>query len=247
MSLLAHIQHQRNTHGRGFALLLDPDEVDLERLPQRLAQAEQSGVHYIFVGGSLVTSGDTAAVVQAAKAATRLPVLLFPGHAAQVVPQADALLYLSLISGRNPEYLIGQHVASAHRIKQSGIEVIPTGYMLIDGGRPTSVSYISNTQPIPADKPDIAAATALAGTLMGQQLIYMDAGSGAQQPVSAQVISRVRKEIDVPLIVGGGIRTPEAAASALQAGADVVVVGNALEPDASDALMNAMAGAIKAI
>ena len=228
-------------------MLLDPDDTPLEQLPDKLRQAEQSGVHYVFVGGSLVTNGDTEALVRAVKHHTDLPVLVFPGHGMQVAPSADAILFLSLISGRNPEYLISQQVAAAPHIKRVGLETISTGYLLIDGGRPTSVSYISNTQPIPSDKPDIAAATALAGVMMGQQLIYLDAGSGAQNPVSAAMIQAVRHEVEVPIIVGGGIRTPGAAAIALKAGADIIVVGNALEDSTNGTLLQAMAGTVKTL
>jgi len=158
-------------------------------------------------------------------------VVLFPGSPSQVSPEADALLYLSLISGRNPDLLIGQHVVSAPIIRSSGLEVISTGYMVIDGGVPTTVSYMSHSAPIPADKPDIALCTAWAGEMQGKHLIYMDAGSGARSPISKEMIERVSGQIAVPLIVGGGIRTPEKVSENCRAGAQVIVVGCALEKD----------------
>jgi putative glycerol-1-phosphate prenyltransferase len=156
-------------------------------------------------------------------------VVLFPGDNLQINSHADAILFLSLISGRNPDLLIGKHVISAPILKDSGIEVVSTGYMLIDGGTPTSVSYMSNTTPIPANKRDIAVCTAMAGEMLGLKLIFMDAGSGALNPVGENMISAVKKSIDIPLIVGGGIRSAEKAKAAFEAGADVVVVGNAIE------------------
>ena len=162
-----------------------------------------------------------------------IPVILFPGSPSQVSPYADALLYLSLISGRNPELLIGQHVISAPMVKQSNLEIMSTGYMVIDGGAPTTVSYISNAAPIPADKVEIAACTAMAGDMLGMKLIYLDAGSGAKIPVNESLIAGVAQSITVPLIVGGGITTAEKAFNNCKSGADIVVVGNAIEKDAS--------------
>jgi putative glycerol-1-phosphate prenyltransferase len=160
-------------------------------------------------------------------------VILFPGSPSQVTRYADALLYLSLVSGRNADLLIGQHVLSAPLIKQSGLEVLPTGYMVIDGGAPTTVSYISNASPIPANKKEIAQCTAMAAEMLGMKLIYLDAGSGARTPVTEEMVASVSAQIEVPLIVGGGITSAEKAAAICQAGADVVVVGNAIEKDRS--------------
>jgi putative glycerol-1-phosphate prenyltransferase len=169
--------------------------------------------------------------VQHIKAQTDIPVILFPGSPSQVSKYADALLYLSLISGRNPELLIGQHVISAPVVKQSGLEIMPTGYMVIDGGAPTTVSYISNAAPIPADKNEIAMCTAMAGEMLGMKLIYMDAGSGARKPITESMIEKVAGTIEAPLIIGGGITEPEKAYRNCKAGADVIVVGNAIEKD----------------
>jgi len=215
----------------GFAVLADPDKVapaDMVYLAQLCADA---GVDYLFVGGSLLVSYQVEACVRRFKEECGIPVVLFPGSPLQVTPYADALLYLSLISGRNAELLIGQHVLSAPLVKASGLEVISTGYMVIDGGGATTVSYMSGSAPIPADKPDVALCTAWAGELQGKHIIYMDAGSGAGRPVTAEMIRKVSSHIAVPLVVGGGIQTPEKVYENCKAGASIVVVGNAIEKD----------------
>ena len=176
-----------------------------------------------------MTNGFFEKCISIIKQETQLPVILFPGDVMQVSKQADALLLLSLISGRNPDLLIGKHVVAAPMIKKSGIEVIPTAYMLIDGGKTTSVSYMSNTTPIPAQKYSIAACTAMAGEMLGLQVTYMDAGSGALNPISEKMIAAVREQVSGPIFVGGGISDAEGAQKAWNAGADVVVVGNAFE------------------
>ena len=214
---------------KSFALLIDPDKVDNEKIDQLLLLANQAKVDYFFVGGSLVISSHLDECIQQIKSQSNIPVLLFPGSPSQVSKYADALLYLSLISGRNPELLIGQHVISAPFVKKSGLEILPTGYMVIDGGAPTTVSYISNATPIPADKSEIAMCTAMAGEMLGMKLIYMDAGSGAKRAITETMIEKVAKNIDIPLIIGGGITEPEKAYLNCKAGADVIVVGNAIE------------------
>ena len=229
--ILTAIDGARTSGRKSLAVLVDPDKVSRQQLKQLGAHASAGCVDYFLWGGSLVNEPQSAFYLKLLKGFTEVPVLLFPGSVYQLDAQADALLLLSLISGRNPELLIGHHVTVASRIKQMGIDTIPTGYLLIDGGKPTSVSYMSGTAPIPADKPAIAAATALAGEQLGLQMIYLDAGSGAQNAVSPQTIAAVRSEIDLPLIVGGGIRTPERADRALAAGADLIVIGNGLERD----------------
>lgn len=213
-----------------MAVLIDPDSVTGEQqLADTCKICNAAGVDLILVGGSLITNGFFDRCISIIKANTTIPVIIFPGNIMQVNPEADAILFLSLISGRNPDLLIGKHVLAAPVLKKSGIEVIPTGYMIVDGGRITSVSYMSNTTPIPADKSAIAATTALAGEMLGLQCIYMDAGSGALNPIPLEMIKAVRENITVPLFVGGGIRTPEQARAACDAGADIVVVGNAIE------------------
>lgn len=230
-SIYQQLASQKSKGKKAFAVLIDPDKMDDSSIDKIVEQSLAAQVDYFFVGGSLVVVNTVDQNIQRIKASCDIPVILFPGSPSQVSKYADALFYLSLISGRNPELLIGQHVLSAPMIKQSGLEIIPTGYMVIDGGAPTSVSYIANTAPIPADKHDIALCTAMAGEMLGLRLIYMDAGSGARNPIQEKMIERVSKNIDVPLIVGGGIHTPEKAIANCQAGADVIVVGNAIEKD----------------
>ncbi len=229
-----HSLLERKLNGKkSFAVLVDPDKVTDDTVGQLVELAVKSKVDYFFVGGSLVISNYLDECVQLIKSSCDIPVILFPGSPSQVSKYADALLYLSLISGRNPELLIGQHVVSAPVVKQSGLEIMATGYMVIDGGAPTTVSYISNAAPLPADKNEIAMCTAMAGEMLGMKLIYMDAGSGARRAISEGMIQKVSGCIDIPLIVGGGILTPEKAYLNCKAGADVIVVGNAIEKDTS--------------
>ncbi len=218
---------------KSFAVLIDPDKISRNSLNDIINLAVDARVDYFFVGGSLVISDNLDECIQQIRETCSIPVLLFPGSPSQISRHADALLYLSLISGRNADLLIGQHVISAPFVKKSGLEIIPTGYMVIDGGAATTVSYISNASPIPADKADIAMCTAMAGEMLGMKLIYMDAGSGAKKPIPEEMIRTVSHHIDVPLIVGGGIRDAEKAYLNCKAGADVIVIGNAIEKDAS--------------
>ncbi len=222
---------RKKAQKKGFAVLIDPDKVDEAKLDELIQLSLAAHVDYFLVGGSLVISSHLDEVVQYIKLNCSIPVILFPGSPSQVSKYADALLYLSLISGRNPELLIGQHVISAPVVKKSGLEIMPTGYMVIDGGAPTTVSYISNAAPIPRDKNEIAMCTAMAGEMLGMKLIYMDAGSGARYPITESMIEKVSQVIEAPLIIGGGITDPEKAYRNCKAGADVVVVGNAIEKD----------------
>ena len=230
---------------KSFAVLIDPDKVTPQTIDQLVSLGIDAMVDYFFVGGSLVISNHLDECIQQIKSNCDIPVVLFPGSPSQVSRYADALLYLSLISGRNPELLIGQHVISAPYVKKSGLEIMPTGYMVIDGGAPTTVSYISNASPIPADKNEIAMCTAMAGEMLGMKLIYMDAGSGAKKPITEAMIQTVANHIESPLIVGGGITTPEKAYLNCKAGADVIVVGNAIEKDFT--LIKEMSDAIKSV
>lgn len=214
---------------KSFAVLIDPDDLDEAGLIKLVKVALECEVDYFFIGGSLVASGDIGFVVEHIKACCNVPVVLFPGNAIQIHSGADAILFLSLISGRNPELLIGQHVVAAPILKRSNVEVIPTGYMLIHSGKPTSVTYMSNTQPIPSDKSTLAVSTALAGEMLGQALIYMDAGSGAEQPIPAKIIKEVKSNVNLPLIIGGGLSNTTKVKGALDAGADIVVIGNSAE------------------
>lgn len=231
MKVLSHIQQSKQKGDKLFALLIDPDHHSAEQIIPSIEQAVTCGVDLFFVGGSLLMNDSLARCVDLVKQRSDKPVVLFPGDQLQVDAQADALLLLSVISGRNPEMLIGRHVLAAPRLKASGLELIATGYILVDSGRPTTASYMSGTMPIPHNKPDIAACTAMAGEQLGLKCIFMDGGSGALNPISDEMIAAVRSSIELPLIVGGGLRSPEAVRSKFEAGADVVVVGNALEKD----------------
>lgn len=212
-----------------LAVLVDPDKLPTDKLEETAKLCESENVDFIFVGGSLITSDSLTQCINAIREHSQIPVVLFPGNSYQISRKADAILVLQLISGRNPDMLIGWHVLAAPYIKLSGLETIPTGYMLIDSGKPTSVSYMSNSMPIPNDKNDIAACTAMAGEMLGLKVIFMDAGSGASISIPEEMVSFVKGSIDIPLIIGGGIRTPEKARSIFNAGADIVVVGNRFE------------------
>lgn len=220
-----------NAAHKQLAVLIDPDKQTEQSLLQLISRADNCKVDLFFVGGSLLVEDSFEKTVSLIKANSSIPVVIFPGNNYQLSNKADALLFLSLISGRNAEYLIGQHVTAAPLIKEHGIEAIPTGYMLIDGGRVSTTSYITQTVPIPADKPDIAVATAMAGEMLGMKMIYLEAGSGAHTHVSTSMIGAVKKNINVPLIVGGGIRSGEQAEAICKAGADIIVVGNVLEKE----------------
>ncbi len=236
------ILSQISTEARQLAILIDPDKSSPEQLSQLTYYANKGWVHFFFIGGSLLFKNQVETVVDYLKSHCRIPVIIFPGNPSQVYEGADGLLLLSLISGRNADLLIGRHVEAAPMLKQSGLEIIPTGYILIDGGRSTSVTYISNTTPVPSDKPDIAAATALAGELLGLKVIYLEAGSGAKNPVSTDMIRRVRCTIDIPVIAGGGIRDKQQVEDAFQAGANLIVIGTAVEKD--PALIEAIASVL---
>jgi phosphoglycerol geranylgeranyltransferase len=232
MSVIDTLRAKAKQGRKSIAVLVDPDKVeDSSKLQHLINMASENCIDYFFVGGSLITTTNLAEVVKQIKDSVKIPVVLFPGNSMQIEPTADAILFLSLISGRNPELLIGQHVIAAPIIKNTRLEVIPTGYMLVNSGKTTSVAYISNTTPIPDDKYSLAACTAMAGEMLGLQSIYMDAGSGAEKEISARMIGAVRKSVSIPLIVGGGINTSRKAITALEAGADMIVVGNALEKD----------------
>ena len=213
-----------------IALLVDPDAYDSKGLEELIKQIRLHPPDLLLVGGSILFE-PIEITITALKLGTKLPVFIFPGNVFQLSDRADGILFLSLISGRNPEFLIGNQVLAAPHLMRSGIEVIPTGYMLIENGKSTSVEYMSNTRPIPGNKPDIAVATAMAGEMLGLKSIYLEAGSGAEHPVNTAMIRAIRKNISLPLIVGGGIRTPETARELFDAGADMIVVGNALEKD----------------
>ncbi len=230
MSVLKTLRERHKQGKKSIAILVDPDKAeDPSKLLHLINMASENCVDFFFVGGSLITTTNLSAVVKIIKENVTIPVVLFPGNNMQIDATADAILFLSLISGRNPEFLIGQHVVAAPVIRNTKLEVIPTGYLLINSGRTTSVAYISNTTPIPDDKYSLAACTAMAGEMLGLQFIYLDAGSGAEKEINGKMIATVRKSVTIPLIVGGGINTSQKALKALEAGADMIVLGNSLE------------------
>lgn len=242
MSIYAQLKAARKTSKKLFAVLVDPDKTD-DRAAETIAKsAAEAGVDFLFVGSSLLMNSSLDSCLQVLKKHCSIPLVLFPGNTMQISDHADAILFLSLISGRNADMLIGKQVLAAPLLKTSSLEIISTGYMLIDPGHLTSVTYMSNTLPIPHDKNDIAVSTAWAGELLGLKLLYMDAGSGARHTISRSMIEAVSKNVDMPLVVGGGIKTPEKALELCTAGADVIVVGNYIEKDPS--IISEMADAI---
>lgn len=232
-SILEFIQKSAIKNEKLLAILLDPDKTSLNKLPEISTRIENLNANFIFVGGSFVENGITDLFVKTLKKHTKLPVVLFPGDFSQLTNYADALLFLSLLSGRNPEYLIEQQIKSVPFLKNSSLEIIPTGYILIDGGTNSSVLKTSNTKPISQENIQLAVDTAVAGMYKGKQLIYLEAGSGAKIPVNTKLISAVKQHISIPLIVGGGIKTIEQLNNAYENGADLVVVGTAFENNAS--------------
>lgn len=243
MSIFTSIIDKKSNLNKQFAVLVDPDKPNNKQLEAISLLSSEAGVDYFFVGGSLLSKNSLDNCIKILKSNSSIPVVIFPGNNLQISSLADAILFLSLISGRNPDLLIGNHVIAAPYIKESKLEVIPTAYMLIDSGKPTSALYMSNTMPIPADKSDIAACTAMAGEMLGLKLIYMDAGSGAKNPISADMIEKVRANTSSPIICGGGINSPEKAIEDCKSGADIVVVGNGIEKSAQ--LIKEVAAAVK--
>ncbi len=226
MNILQRFEHCSKSRSKQLALLMDPDKTDESDIYRVMALDPD----YIFLGGSLLTEDCFQEVAQSLRDINKnIPVVLFPGGITQVHPMADAILFLSLISGRNPELLIGKHVEAAPRIRQLNLECIPTGYMLVESGKITTAQYITQTTPIPYHKPEIAASTAMAGEMLGMKCMYLDAGSGADKAVSNNMISAVRQAVSLPIIVGGGITTAEKAQHVWQAGADIIVIGSAFE------------------
>ncbi|UCE20131.1 MAG: geranylgeranylglyceryl/heptaprenylglyceryl phosphate synthase [Gemmatimonadota bacterium] len=231
MSVYQYLMGVVAEKGAGYLPLLDPDRLEGTRLVRMAVHLENVGVDALLIGSSLLLSPSIDSIIKDMKQEIKIPVIIFPGSLNQVSPYADAILFLSLISGRNPDRLIGDQVKAAPAIKEYGIEPIPTGYMLIESGRLTSVQFMSNTVPIPRDKPDIAVAHALAAEYLGMKMIYLEAGSGAEQSIPVETISSVKDYVSIPLIVGGGIRTPECAAEKVKAVASLIVTGNILEKE----------------
>ena len=233
MDLYKKILQKKAQGKKLFAILIDPDKQKNSELLLIIKKANESNVDYFFVGGSLLTNDNLNDCIKTIKDNSKIPVILFPGNAMQINQNADGILFLSLISGRNPDLLIGKQVITAPILKQTDLEVVSTGYLLIDSGRPTTASYMSNTMPIPRDKIGIATSTAIAGEYLGLKLIYMDGGSGAEQPITIDMIKKVSSSIKIPLIIGGGICSAKKAIDNCKAGADLIVVGNAIEKDPS--------------
>jgi phosphoglycerol geranylgeranyltransferase len=221
------------THKKSIAVLIDPEKSDNgPLLLELLKKTAFAGIDYLFIGGSTVTRAQFNVTVDFIKEHSSIPLIIFPGSANQISPKADGLLYLSLLSGRNPDYLIGHHIESAAELIQMDLEIIPTAYLLIDGGTHSSVAYVSQTTPIPRDKISIVKNTAIAGKLQGKKVIYLDAGSGAKYSVPVEIISSI-KELELPIIIGGGIKTLEQIENCHAAGATIVVIGNKLEEDSN--------------
>ncbi|WP_400076263.1 geranylgeranylglyceryl/heptaprenylglyceryl phosphate synthase [Winogradskyella sp. R77965] len=214
-----------------LAVLIDPDKMKLETVSNFISKVNQSVATHIFVGGSEVGEGTTEILVEEIKKHTDLPIILFPGDVIQITDKADGILFLSLISGRNPDYLIGKHVEAVSKLRDTTLEVIPTGYILIKNGKQTSVERVSQTKPLKRDDVKTIKNTAKAGELLGMKLIYLEAGSGATHAIETNIISKVMQELNIPLIVGGGIRSKIELESAYKAGADLVVIGTAFEQD----------------
>jgi phosphoglycerol geranylgeranyltransferase len=233
MSTYQKLLDIRRNRGSGFFVLLDPDDATPEELGQKAVACQTADVDAILIGGSLVLRDSFSEAVATVRRSCSLPVILFPGSPGQLSSHADAVLFLSLISGRNPQHLIVDHVVAAPSVKRLGLEAIPTGYMLISSGSPTTVEFMSDTRPIPREKTDLVAVHALAGQYLGLKLIYLEAGSGAQNSVPDAVITTVQKWVELPIIVGGGIKTSEDAAAKVAAGADFIVIGTALEHETS--------------
>ena len=216
-----------------LAILIDPDKIEIENIHSFILKVNQSIANFIFVGGSAVHANDCDTVVFEIRKHTNLPIVLFPGDVTQITGKADALLFLSLISGRNPQYLIGKHVQSISRINETTLEIIPTGYILIENGKETSVQRVTKTQPLPRKEIQTIVNTAKAGELLGMKLMYLEAGSGAAEPINTEIIKNVNDALNIPLIIGGGIRSKKQLHNAYDSGADLVVIGTAFEEDES--------------
>lgn len=230
--------------GGGFLLLLDPDQREIRHLTHLAELAENSGVDALLVGGSMLVNGQLRTAVASIRQASNLPIILFPGSHAQVCELFDAILFTSLISSRNPTYLIEEQVKGAPLVRQANVEPIPTGYLLIESGSLTSVQFMSGSLPIPRSKSDIACAHALAAQYMGMKLVYLEAGSGASLAVPTEMIQAVRSTIDIPIIVGGGLRTPEACRERVEAGASFIVVGTRMEENPDKERLQEMTAAV---
>lgn len=246
MKTLERLLNIKSTRGAGYLILLDPDKIDRESMPAFVRESTEAGADGFLVGGSLMSTDGFDQILHTIKSNTSLPVVIFPGSLFQVSSEADAILFLILISGRNPEYLIGHQVIASPIIKKIGLEAISTGYMLVESGKTTSAEFISNTKPIPRDKADIAVAHALAAEFIGMKLLYLDTGSGADSSVPDEMIRRIAKSCSLPIVIGGGVRTPEEARKKVDAGASFVVTGTAIEENSHRTLIREFAAAVHA-
>lgn len=244
MSIYHTLLSTSKSQGAAHLLLIDPDKMPLEKLPSFVQQATEAGVDAFLVGGSLIVDDSFEQCIVSIKQHTNLPVIIFPGGVMQISAKADAILFLSLLSGRNAEHLIGNQVLAAPIIKKVGLEAISTAYLLVESGATTSAEFMSNTRPLPRHKPDIAVAHALAAEILGFKCIYLEAGSGAEQSVPDEMIAAVAKHCSLPLIVGGGIRTPEEARKKVLAGANFIVTGTVFESKGNTSLLKEFAEAI---
>lgn len=231
MKIYRHILESVTKGKKLLAVLMDPDKMQVKNVKTFIEKANKTEADYLFVGGSIVEDEATETIVSEITKYTKIPIVIFPGDVTQIADEADALLFLSLISGRNSEYLIGKHVEAVKRLQNTNLEVIPTGYILIENGKQTSVEKVSQTKPLSRENIQQIVDTAKAGELLGMKLIYLEAGSGALHPVSEEIIKSVKQALNIPLIVGGGIRTLEKLELAYDSGADVVVIGTAFEED----------------
>ena len=243
-TLYSKLKGLHEKKGAGYFVLLDPDKQPVEDIVAMAEACQANGVDGLLMGGSLLFSAVLDDMVKAIKQKVSIPVILFPGNGGQLSKHADAVLFLSLISGRNPHYLIGEQVLAAPLVRALGLEPISTGYMLVESGGSTSVEFMSHTMPLPRRKPDIAVAHALAGEYLGMKLIYLEAGSGARLSVPEELITSVRQAISIPLMVGGGIQTPEEARAKVMAGASFIVTGDILEKDGNEGLIKEFSEAI---
>lgn len=244
MKIYNYIKNTIDKKGACYFILIDPDKLSLDKTKTFIQHCEKSNVDGFLIGGSLMINGDLNESIKEVKKYTKLPVIIFPGSVNQLSPNADALLYISLISGRNAEHLIGKHVQAAPIIKKFNLEPIPTGYMLIQSGQTTTAEYMSESKPIPRHKPEIAAATALAGEYLGMKLIYLEGGSGAENSVPDEMIKLVTSQLSIPVIVGGGIKTPNEARQKVNAGASIIITGNFFENENNLKLIEDFANAV---
>jgi len=244
MSIYQSLLSTSKAKGAAYLVLIDPDKISEKDLPAFVHQATEAGVDAFLVGGSLILDDSFECCIKTIKQHTKLPAVIFPGGVMQISPSADAILFLSLLSGRNPEHIIGSQVLAAPVVKKIGLEAISTAYLLVESGKTTSAEFMSNTRPLPRHKPDIVVAHALAAEILGFKMIYLEAGSGAQQSVPEEIVGAVAKHCSVPLIVGGGITSPEEAHKKVKAGANFIVTGNVLEKNGNANLMKEFASAI---